>query len=114
MGFYRNRERILTIMSLLDRLTHDEEPQIGLHGFISSLREYARGFVTRVQIESAYSIDSANVQWNAILSMIDAQSTAQLKLLKVIEIGDVLILHEGVDSRVLYPTVTSIRNRFGL
>jgi len=100
-------------MSLLNRLTKSEDPNIGLHGFNAAIREYARGAKTKAEIESAYSILSTDPQWAKIILLIDGQ-TGTAKLLKAFEIGDVLELFEGRDSNPLYPTAASIATRFGL
>ena len=100
-------------MGLLSRLTHEQDP-IRLHGFNSSIREYARGKKTKLELETCYGIDSTDAQWRSLVGLIDAESTATTKTIKAIEIGDVLIIHEGVDSSSLYPTGVSIKNRFGI
>jgi hypothetical protein len=101
-------------MALLARLTNGEEPRIGLHGFNSALREYARGQKSRADIESTYSISAADAQWAMLIGLIDAQSGTTNKIIKAIEIGDVLLIREGKDSRPLYPTSASVAARFGL
>jgi hypothetical protein len=49
-----------------------------------------------------------------LIGLIDAQSGTTNKIIKAIEIGDVLLIREGKDSRPLYPTSASVAARFGL
>lgn len=101
-------------MGLLARLTKGEEPSIGLHGFNSAVREYARGQKTKVEIETGYNIATDDPQWLTLTGLIDAESTATAKTIKAIEIADILILYEGSDSNFLYPTPASIAARLGI
>jgi hypothetical protein len=101
-------------MGLLARLTDNEKPYIGLHGFNSALREYARSMKSKADLEAAFSIAPADPQWTALLSLIDGQTGAANKTIKAIEIGDVLIIRAGKNSRPLYPDMAAIAARFGL
>lgn len=98
-------------MALLDRLTGEESPRIGIHGFQACLREYARGQLTKGSIATNYGIDPADTQGQALLDLIDAAVGVDAKLEKVNEINDVLTIHEGNDSNGLYPTKTDVRVR---
>lgn len=98
-------------MALLDRLTGEEDPKIGVHGFQAVLREYARGQLTKGAIASNYGIDPADTQGQALLGLIDSEVGVDAKLAKVNEINDVLTIHEGRDSNPLYPTKTAVRTR---
>lgn len=98
-------------MALLDRLTGEEDPKIGIHGFQAALREYARGQITKSSIATNYGIDPADAQGQALLGLIDAEVGVEAKLAKVNEINDVLTIHEGSDSKPLYPAKSDVKTR---
>jgi len=98
-------------MALFDRLTGDESPKIGIHGFQAALREYARGQLTKGSIASNYGIDPGDVQGQMLLSLIDAEPDETSKIAKINEISDVLTIYEGNDSNAFYPTKADVKNR---
>lgn len=78
------------------------------------MREYARGHITADAIRATYSIPVDDVEANILLSMVDSDPTLEAKLSRLDTFEDILLINEGVDSKTLYPTSTSIRQRLGL
>ena len=101
-------------MGLLARIMQEETPTLGIHLFCSLVSEYARGKKTKLEIETALDIASDDTQWVAITGLIDNLTTEQSKILKSLEIKDVLLINQGDYSVTLYPDAQSIKTRLGI
>ena len=102
-------------MPLLDRLTGAKGfDKIGIHGFNAALCEYARGKLSKIVVATNYEITGNDFQAQAIIGLIDDETTVESKVIKASEICDVLILHEGRDSNAFYPNAQSIATRLGV
>ncbi len=81
------------------------------HQFAALLREYARTEATRQNLIDAFTLVGTELTHiDLLLGAIDAQ-TGNGRLLKALEIEDVILLAER---GILYPTKAAIRTRLGL
>lgn len=103
---------------LFDRLTGEQDdpvtyPNIALHQFFSCMAEYGRGALTAAAIHTQYGMVAPDSDYNALVSLIDAEGTVNAKILKVQEVKDVMYIHENEQSNALYPDKAAVKARFG-
>ena len=100
-------------MALFDRIaqTPGAERRVPVHRLTAMLREYARGFVTKADIQAALGMvadDTPNL--DAMLAKLDGAGNLTAKLLMTLALDDICILTEG---RVKYLTQADWNTRIG-
>src|SRR3972149_10089051 len=98
-------------MALYERIMGLEEPKISPHVFLPVLAEFHRGRITQSQAESILGL-SASEKIEAQTLLATFSGTIQAKLVRAIEVEDVLILAEKLVDP--YDTPTKIKLRLGV
>lgn len=100
-------------MSLFDRIAQTEGAlrRVPVHRLTAMLREYARGQVTKADIETAMGVVADdNAQLSAMLAKLDGAGNLTAKLLMTLALDDICTLTEG---RIKYLTQADWNARIG-
>jgi hypothetical protein len=100
-------------MALLNRLTSNGEDKIHHHSFFALIYEYARGEITEAGIRDLYNI-GVDAQADALFGLIEDVTGITSKILKTMEIENILSIHEEEQTCEIYPNGNSIATRLGI